>query len=50
MIMNSREEFRNMDKNGLGYLIFDDFADYCIKKSMSTMKSSLKDSMKILNS
>ena len=48
--VNSRVEFSNMDAKGQGFLLFQDFADYCIKKSMSTMKNNLRDSMKILNS
>ena len=47
--VNSRKEFTNMDTKGQGYLLFNDFADYCIKKSMSTIKNNLKDSMKIMN-
>lgn len=47
--VNSREEFKAMDAKRQGYLSFDDFADYCIKKSISSMKNNLKDSMKILN-
>lgn len=47
--VNSREEFKAMDAKRQGYLLFDDFADYCIKKSISSMKNNLKDSMKILS-
>ena len=37
------EEFNNIDKNGGGYILFDEFCDWAIKKGLRTEQSRLND-------
>ena len=37
------EEFNNIDKNGGGYILFDEFCDWAIQKGLRTEQSRLND-------
>jgi|LakMenEpi03Aug12_release.lakeMendotaPanAssembly.Ray.scaffolds.fasta_scaffold2997406_1 hypothetical protein len=36
--VDSEKEFRHIDMRNKGFVLFNDFADYCILKSISGMK------------
>ncbi len=47
-IRNVEEEFQKLDFDGSGTVIFDEFADYCIKKSLGVINTSSIEAQKIL--
>jgi hypothetical protein len=35
IINNMEEEFKKIDRDGGGFILFEEFADYCIKNSLT---------------
>ncbi len=47
-IFSVTEEFKNIDFQGDGFVTFDEFSDYCIKKSLFTFQTNIREANKII--
>ena len=48
-MFNPVEDFGQIDYSGDGFISLEEFCDYCIKKSLFTMTSNLREAQKILS-